>query len=199
MSPKLEKCPSQLVCGAEALLCDGTHGVPPELPRGLSLEPQGQGQKAPEFQRLCSAAGERSPTREGSTHSNRGNRGSDPADAPLAFAAVGRPSVPGEAGQTSLGALASWVPGRGSEGHEPHSGFELRGLGFPVCEPGGDPRLPLCGECLQHPSPENTSNPNTENKEAGTMGRKLGTDKCYAGCRVTPAAAPGRRVHLSGL
>uniref|UniRef100_A0A5F5PP32 Regulator of G protein signaling 10 n=5 Tax=Equus TaxID=9789 RepID=A0A5F5PP32_HORSE len=55
---------------------------------------------------------------------------------------MGKPSAHGVAGRTGPGARRLWIPGARRRRRGPRPGFaQPRGLGFPVCEPEGDPRL----------------------------------------------------------
>lgn len=185
MSPKLEKCPRQPVCGAEASLLAGTHLVPTEFPRGPPLEPQGQKHWGPRSQRRRSGPGQRAPTRGGSAHPARGRCGHDPGDAPPAFAAVGRPGAHGVAGRAGPGAPGS-------------SGFaDSRALGFPVCELGGDARPPPPTAARRRVEPRSAMHPRRRARFSGCRERagdgdgRGRTGGAQSGISRQPRARPG--------
>lgn len=158
------------------------------MPRGPPPEPQGQGQKAPNLQHRRSAPrGEGAhPRRLGSFLLREPRLG--PWRCPTGICGCAqRPQSP-QVG--TRGSARIQDPGGGGGGggkakvtdrtqvlkNREASASQSGNLGVtPLAAPRGIPAAPLPGEY---------SNPNTENKEAGPMGKKLGIDTCYADCQA---------------
>lgn len=198
MSPKLlEVYPTRPCVGAEASLRAGTQEVPAKFPRGAPPEPQGQGEKVPEFRGPRGAARERAPAGGGSACLARGHRGRDPGDAPPAVAAMGKPSAHGVAGRTGPGARRLWIPGARRRRRGPRPGFtQPRGLGFPVCEPEGDPRLQPRESAWSHEARCARGAlpvPGSCRERAGDWDGRWSWERGGAGPRAASLASPAKR------